>query len=266
MPRQLTSGEEMQKKHLLISAALALLVILPAAAMAEMYTGLYIGGNFSTDTDPRWEAKKIQGTEIPPPIPVRTFTAHNISVDPAFVVGGKIGYWFSREGFLGFNYPEWMKYLGFEIAIDYHDLDWPRQNVTINPINLRIPLENDGFMVTASFLFMGRYGLLPDKEVPFGRLQPYVGIGPAIFFTRTHLNIGKDYKSSEADLETGIRYMVRKNISLNAAFRYRYVRIHVDVDDQVFNIPFQPPYGGVYIPMYTTYNLFNILVGAAYHF
>ncbi|MDI6854256.1 MAG: outer membrane beta-barrel protein [Deltaproteobacteria bacterium] len=260
----------MQKKPLLILAALAVLVVLPVVVAAEMYTGLYIGGNFSADTDPRWEAKKIQGTEIPPPIPVRTFTANNISVDPAFVIGGKIGYWFSREGFLSFDYPDWMKYLGLEIALDYHNLDWPRQNVTINPINLRIPIENDGYMVTACFLLMGRYGFLPDKDVPFGRLQPYVGIGPAVVFTRTHLNIGRDYKSSEADLgfalETGVRYMVRKNISLSASFRYRYVRIHVDVDDQVFNIPFQPPYGGVYIPMYTTYNLFNILVGAAYHF
>lgn len=255
----------MQKKNLLILGALAVLLILPSVVAAEMYTGLYIGGNFSADTDPRWEAKKIAATEIPPPIPVRIFTAQNISVDPAFVIGGKIGYWFSREGLLSSNYPEWMKYLGFEISLDYHNLDWPRQNVTINPINLNIPLENDGYMVTICFLFMGRYGLLPDQEVPFGRLQPYLGVGPAVFFTRTHLNIGKDYKSTEGDvgfaLETGIRYMVRKNISLNAAFRYRYVRIHVSADDQVFNIPL-----GLYIPMHTTYNLFNILVGAAYHF
>lgn len=260
----------MLRKSRLALIVLAVLLLVPALATAEMYVGLYLGGNFAADTDPRWEAKRIQGTLIPPPIPVRTFTANNISVDPGFVIGGKIGYWFSREGLLSLNYPEWMKYFGLEMALDYHSLDWPRQNVTINPIDLRIPLENDGYMVTLSFLFLGRYGFLPDKDVPFGRLQPYVGIGPAIFFTRTFLNIGRDYKSTEADLglalETGVRYMVRKNISLSAAFRYRYVRTHVDVDDQVFNIPFQPPYGGVYIPMYTTYNLFNILVGAAYHF
>ncbi len=255
---------------MLILGVLAAWLLLPAGGRAEMYVGLYIGGNFAADTDPRWDALRIQGTYIPPPIPVRTFTAQNVSVDPAFVVGGKIGYWFSREGLLSLNYPDWMKYFGFEIALDWHNLDWPRQNVTINPINLTIPLQNDGYMVTLSFLFMARYGLLPDREVPFGRLQPYVGIGPALFFTRTHLNIGRDFKSTEADLglavETGLRYMLRKNISLSASFRYRYVRIHVDVDDQVFNIPFQPPYGGVYIPMHTTYNLFNILVGAAYHF
>ena len=260
------TGGTMHKNKLIVAVVLAAVLLVPVLARAETYVGLYLGGNFALDTDPRWDAARIQGSFTPPLIPVRTFWAKGVSVDPAFVVGGKIGYWFSREGLLNWRgYPDWMKYLGFEIGIDYHALNWGRQNVTIKPINLDIPLENDGYMVTITFLLMGRYGFMPDKNVPFGRLQPYVGVGPAVFFTRTHLNIGKDYKTTEADLglavESGVRYMIRKDISINGAFRYRFVKVHADVDDQIFNIPF-----GVYIPMRTHYHLFNILVGAAYHF
>jgi len=120
-------------------------------------------------------------------------------------------------------------------------------------------------MVTASFLVMMRYGYMPDQEVPFGRLQPYFGIGPAAVFHDIHLNIGKDYKSTEVDaalvVESGVRYFFRKNVSVNAAFRYKYAPVHAEVDDKLFEIPM-----GVWIPLNTTYHMFNILVGVSYHF
>jgi outer membrane protein W len=126
-------------------------------------------------------------------------------------------------------------------------------------------IENSGFIVTAAFLVMRRYGFLPDKEVAFGRLQPYIGIGPTIVFTKTSLNIGPDYQSTEGDygfmVETGLRYMVRKNFSINAELKYRYLRAHVDADARVFGMRYS-----LYAPMETTYNLFSFALGVAYHF
>jgi hypothetical protein len=257
--------EIIMKKNLFIFLTLFFLSIFSISAEAEMDAGLYVGGNFVADTNPSWDALKIQGTDIPPPIPVNHFEAHNVKVSPSILVGGRIGYWFSREGTWARNYPDWMKYFGVAISIDWHELNWPLQDATISPINLRTPLKNYGLMVTASFLLMMRYGYMPDQEVPFGRLQPYLGIGPAVVFHDTHLNIGNDYKSTEGSLalvvESGVRYMITKKVSIDAALRYKYAPVYVQVDDRLFNIPF-----GVYIPMTTIYHMFNVFAGVSYHF
>jgi opacity protein-like surface antigen len=253
------------------------LLLIPTFSWAEMYVGGYFGGNFGLSTNPRWDAHYWAnskdrpqsgpdfGHDSHPPLTFPAFNANNIGVEPSLMVGGKFGYWFSREGALKANYPNFMKYLGLELDISYNALNWGRQNVSISPINYTTKIENNGFVVTAALLVMGRYGFLPDQEVPFGRLQPYLGIGPAIVVTKTFLNIGHDYHTSEADLgfmvESGLRYMIRKNFSIAGEFKYRYARIHADVDDQIFGRPYW-----LYVPMYTTYNLFSVTVGVAYHF
>jgi opacity protein-like surface antigen len=254
--------------------SLLLLLLIPVVSWGEMYIGGYLGPNIGLSINPRWDAHFYQATTTRPQqmgiynYPALTFpafNAHNIGIEPSLMVGGKLGYWFSREGILNPKYPNFMKYIGLEFDINYNALNWGRQSVVISPVNYATKIENNGFMVTAALLVMGRYGFLPDEEVPFGRFQPYLGIGPSIVVTKTHLNIGHDYQSSEVDtgfmVETGLRYMIRKNISIAGEFKYRYARIHVDVDDTVFGLPY-----GLYVPMYATYNLFSLTVGIAYHF
>jgi opacity protein-like surface antigen len=252
-----------------LTYSLFFLLLIPTFGWAEMYVGGYLGPNFGLSTNPKWDTHPQSTTITTSPgtnvlFTFPTFNADNIGVEPSLMVGGKFGYWFSREGALKANYPNFMKYIGLELDISYNALNWGRQNTVISPVNYATKIENNGYMVTAALLLMGRYGFLPDQEVPFGRLQPYVGIGPSIVVTKTSLNIGYDYKSTEVDpgfmVETGLRYMVRKNFSLAGEFKYRYARIHADVDDIVFGMP------RLYVPMYTTYNLISLTLGAAYHF
>ncbi|MFZ5447635.1 MAG: outer membrane protein [Thermodesulfobacteriota bacterium] len=257
------------------------LLLTPTFCRAEMYVSAYFGANFGLATNPRWDARKWAGTDVRPqyayfsqaykpigyypPLTFPAFNASNIGVEPSYMVGGKFGYWFSRQGALSANYPDFMKYLGLELDISYNPLKWGKQSTVISPINYPMQIENNGNTITAAFLLMGRYGFMKDKEVPFGRLQPYLGIGPAILVTTTKLNIGVDYKSTEADIgfmvESGLRYMIKKCFSVNAEFKYRYARIHADVDDRVFSRPYW-----LFVPMSTTYNLFSLTVGVGYHF
>ncbi|MDD2904328.1 MAG: hypothetical protein PHU44_18020 [Syntrophales bacterium] len=247
------------------------LIVAPTLVWAEFYIGPYAGINFAGEMNPDFEfygrspGAPAQGLD-PNRTIYATRHAKGISADPAAIIGGKIGYWFDRESVFGVKMPSWLKYLGFEIDISYNQLNWPSQRVKVEPLTQRYVIKNNAYALTTTFLFIGRYGFLKDSEVPFGRLQPYIGIGPVLLVSNQKLNIGNDFRATEADLgfaiEPGIRYMIRKHFSVNMAFRYKFIPNHMDVDDKIFDQAQKYRY----IVMRTNYNLFDLIFGAAYHF
>jgi len=211
------------------------LVMMPAAAQARMWVGGQLGANFvaSTDVD-----VNIAGVGVE--------TARNVRVDPSVIGGLTLGYDFVREGFLGYNYPDWMKYFSFATDFTYNRFDLLKED------------KAEGYMAVWSFLFIGKYGFFPDSEVPFGRLQPYVGVGPGIVFSGINIDPGGSKSSVDIALvtEAGLRYMALKNVSLDVAFRYRYTSpsySFTSVADNPDKISF-------------TAHQFSALVRAAYHF
>ncbi|MEJ2093443.1 MAG: hypothetical protein P8X65_14770 [Syntrophobacterales bacterium] len=232
---------------------LAALVMLPAGAQAEMFVEGYIGGSFPANaSDP------ILGTLDTGEAGPFTFN-HPGSIDPAFQGGLKFGAWFERSGVLaGINFPSWMKYLGFYLDFSYHRLDF-------HP-------------ATLAFMFAFRFGFLPDSEVPFGRLQPYVAVGPAILFSS---QIPKIYalpggtgfvlkapSNSSVDpalaVEAGLRWMVLKHVSLEASFKYRYAKPSYNYNSVIGAGPgFSDLFSFNFSP---TLNLLSFQMGAAYHF
>ena len=101
-------------------------------------------------------------------------------------------------------------------------------------------------VATWAFMFAGRYGFFPDSEVPFGRLQPYVAVGPAIMFSSLKPKVLANEVSLTTGIPTGfvltnspgsqsstniclavdagIRYMCLKNVSIDISFKYRYAQ------------------------------------------
>jgi opacity protein-like surface antigen len=187
-------------------AALALLLALSTVAQAAMYVEALLGG--STVSSPGAKA-------------------------PAVIGGGRVGMWFVPEGALGLNYPKWMKYF------------WFYTDITINGLRVdQAPFQGaKGYVATWAFMVAGRCGFIKDDEVPFGRLQPYVGIGPAV------VNVAFSESGNENSvftpglvMDAGVRYMFNRKFSVDLFFRYRYAQPNI------------------------TYNFFSGMAGIAYHF
>jgi hypothetical protein len=143
----------------------------------------------------------------------------------------------------------------------------------------------EGFATTLAFMFTARYGFLPDAEVPFGRLQPYVAAGPGILFTSlkpkitissfSFLSNGVLLTSpsqgispgSQSDAtvclvaEAGVRWLALKNVSIDIFFKY----LHAQPE---FNYDYLEPISGTVkdFDLSPTYNLFSGQIGVAYHF
>jgi Outer membrane protein beta-barrel domain len=192
----------MKKRKLVgVITALALLLALSTSALAAMYVEGYVGGNTS-----------------------------NLGGGPTVIGGWRLGLWFVPEGALGFKYPKWMKYFGF-----YTD-------ISINQINSnRSSLQGSGFITTWAFMPVVRLGFIKDDKVPFGRFQPYIGIGPATFLARFN-NFSASRVSAALVTDAGIRYMFNRHVSVDLLVRYRYTQQNV------------------------TYKLFSGMAGIAYHF
>jgi hypothetical protein len=208
---------------------------------------------------------------------------NNEAVAPSLIGGGRIGYWFVPEGALGADYPDWMKYFGVYTDVSYQSLNVNEHSVSVADYNdLGVfqgnfpgKFSSQGYVVTWAFMFAARYGFLPDEKVPFGRLQPWVGVGPAILFTGMRpkatvydiTGVGAvaspGWKSAVAPalvVDAGVRYMIFQHLSIDICFRYRYAQPNfnfgfTDMVGQSSRLNFSP-----------VYNLFSGMAGVAYHF
>lgn len=225
---------------------LAALVVLPVTARSDVYIEGYMGGGTLLDSS---DPVDIGGFPVDTPGEFNSF----------FTGGVKLGTWFDRTGFMaGSNWPEWTKYFGFYFDFNYHNIDFDNQLLAGTP---GLDWSSRGKAATLAFMFAARYGFMPDSAVPFGRLQPYVAVGPALMFSWQEpsivgLGLGSD---SSTDLalaaEAGIRWMALKNVSLDLSFKYRWV---------------EPSYeysvGGTRVELDPTYHVLIGAIGAAYHF
>jgi len=268
-----------------ILAALAITVLVAGMAQAEVYVEAYIGGNISTnETDP---VEINVNPLFPNVLSVSPNYPNNVNIK---LQGGcKIGTWFVKEGALGFNYPNWMKYLGFYLDFNYHQITFPRQ---IGSQRIYVTFSNipagfvyykfigTGYAATLAFMFAFRYGFLPTEKVPFGRLQPYVAVGPAVVFSalKPTLKMFPAYSlpvilfsSQEIEAscnssvnvalaaELGVRWKTAKRISFDASVKYRFFEPHYE-----YNF-FADGYSHT-LKVDPIFRMISFQVGMAYHF
>lgn len=172
----------------------------------EFYVGGYLGGAITPSQDLRFSnGTTLNGNPGGPSVTVR-----NNRFDPGVVAGLKLGYFFR-------SFP----YLGLEGETNYSPSQVPRQRVSLNRIiggSSRATIPNDDWVNwTLALHIVARYGFLSDKEVPFGRLQPYVGIGPGLVIMYEEVDSAKNFA---LDVMAGVRYMLLKNVSAFVEYKF----------------------------------------------
>ena len=165
-----------------------ILVLKVNTASPETYVEGYIGNNFTVSSpDPL-------GFSVNPAYrgPAKAILEYPRTLSSDLTGGGKLGTWFVKEGFPGFDYPDWMKYFGFYLDFNYHEIDdmagigSRRMTITPSPYPFfqHYKFYGNGSITTIAFMFAFRYGFHPTEKVPFGKMQPYVAVAcPAIMIT-----------------------------------------------------------------------------------
>jgi opacity protein-like surface antigen len=112
---------------------------------------------------------------------------------------------------------------------------------------------------TTALHIVGRYGFLPDQQVPFGRLQPYVGIGPGFVVNYDSVDSGKNFG---IDVMAGLRYMLLKQVSAFVEYKFNYVW-DTEIESHTFSLPNGTLARGT---AHLSYDSHKVVVGVAYHF
>lgn len=185
--------------------------------------GFYLGGFTGVSFVPLTDWRYSYDAQAPLPYNV---TAREVKWSSSMVGGLKLGYFFHK-------FP----YLGVEGEFNYSRNSIPQRNVRLNPplpadnpipgAWARLPRQSVSVMTLACHL-VGRYGFFKDEEAPFGRLQPYVGIGPGFTVIYGEVDSAKNFG---IDALAGLRFMLRKNLSVFAEYKFNH-QFDVELEHQ----------------------------------
>jgi opacity protein-like surface antigen len=187
--------------------------------------------------------------------PNTTITHGDYELSTSLMYGGKVGHYF--------NFAPWF---GVEAEvfhatphIDQQDYSFTIQNPSVPGVTAHGILQGAYFRVitVAPFNLMFRY----HKT----RLQPYVGVGPGIFFARIKgEGLAPDSPESTSDnarlglnAKAGLEYYVTKHLATFAEWKFNYV--HFDFDENPNFFPF-------FFGLDTTYTMHLVSFGVGYHF
>jgi opacity protein-like surface antigen len=184
-----------------------------------------------------------------------TATHGDLELSTSLMYGGKVGYYFHFAPWFGveaeaFHATSHIEQQVHTITIQIPPAPGVTDNSTLQGAYFRV-------LTVAPFNLMFRY----HKT----QLQPYVGIGPGIFFARIK---GEDLASGSPEstsdnarlglnAKAGLEYYVTKHLTAFAEWKFNYAHFKFDENQNLF--PF--PYG-----LDATYTMHLVSFGVGYHF
>jgi opacity protein-like surface antigen len=221
----------------------------PRLMNGEFYAGGFLGAAFT----PSQNLQYLDGVGLNQGVNGITgrVTLRNNQFDNALAGGVKFGYFFNA-----------IPYLGLEVESGVHNSYVNRRTLSMSrPIQgATVGTVPNDFWVnwTTALHLVGRYGFLPDKDVPFGRLQPYVGVGPCFSVVYEEVDSAKNFG---VDVMAGLRYMITKHISTFVEYKFNY-QWAIEIEDHPFYLP-----NGTECRSMATLDLatHRVVMGLAYH-
>jgi opacity protein-like surface antigen len=170
----------------------------------EWYLGAYSGLSYLPPAD--WKFFRF-----PPPYQGRI--AKNITYQPGILGGIKFGRFFDS-----------LPWLGLELETNFSHNNYYKNQGRISP---PIPGGPTYALGGADYFsiwdtqcnILARWGFLKDKEVTFGRLQPYVGIGPGVEIVYGQRDSAKNFAYEGL---AGIRYMCTQHLGIFFEYKYSF--------------------------------------------
>ncbi|MCX5892598.1 MAG: outer membrane beta-barrel protein [Deltaproteobacteria bacterium] len=226
----------------------------PRLLDGEFYIGGYMGASFAQNQNLKYDNGAVLNNglttfNVPP------FTLSGNRFQPGVVGGLKFGYFFKS-----------IPYLGLEGETNVAPNRVRSQTLAASPRvfgNNPVTMTNqDWINWTSALHIVGRYGFFKDSEVPFGRLQPYVGIGPGLVVMYDQQDAAKNFA---IDVMAGIRYMMLKNVSAYVEYKYNH-QFDAEMETHTFIVPPNFSGGAQGGTAHLPFDLHRIVFGVAYHF
>jgi hypothetical protein len=142
----------------------------------------------------------------------QTEAARGADFDLAAAYGIRGGYWFEGVPWLG-------------IAGDLSTFEADSDDVRFQ-------------IVPFTILMMARLPLLTTDDIPRGRLQPYAGVGPSVFYHKATVDfrpevsrkIVLDSVDLGLDVRAGLAWQFHRRVGLFGEYRFTYLPISTDGD------------------------------------
>ena len=188
----------MRAKIFVIVYVFVLLAFIPSIA-AEKFIDLYFGQNTTNDAEVSAGRYEWFGDQ---------YASEEIDFDPSGLYGLRWKFW-----------SDSIRQIGWAIDIFYFEAESEKVDVSMIPL---------------SVLLMLRLPLFVGDEFPGGILQPYIGLGPSIYFYNIHINFKPEIweRISHYDGEfgwqchAGLLWQFHKDYGLFAEYRYTTCRMN----------------------------------------
>jgi len=249
------------------SARIAVMVVMLSwllwvpRAFAEPYVGGYLGLALAADSD-------FADTDFIGNVLVLN-EDFSTNVDNSVTFGVRAGYWFDFLPLIGTQFDLYVFSPNLKIT-EGQMVQATTGPTTTSPVELPVDIEFDVTVVALGFSVLGRYPFLKSPEFPRGRLQPYLGLGPAIFITSWDAKTPDppldDNLGSETVVNGGLQFMagasffIRERLSAFAEYKFTH---HVT---QIGGIAGEEIGGTFSLVGNQPFNISHLTVGATYHF